>query len=135
MEIFEDGMESDFSLKIIDLLKENTPQSRQQIEAIILDEQKPEEAGEALRWIGRIECFNSRGFCLRMLEAGIKSPHVKVRDGALLGLSSIGGFRALFILERAANRETRPELLEDMRQAIQELKEQIRLSATGNSWS
>lgn len=127
MKSFVDGMESDFSVRIISLIKENTSASRQEVTAIILDEEHPEDAGEALRWIGRVECENSLGFCRQMLELGIKSPHARVRDGAVLGLTSLGGAFALATVEKALKRETCPELQKDMQQSIQSLKDRILL--------
>jgi hypothetical protein len=105
-EVFEDGMMSDFSRGLISAVEEYGNLAIAVISELILkDEVSPEVAGEALRWLGEIEDPESYTSRLLLVEASLSSPHLKVRDGAVLGLSYLNDMHAVPALRRAIEKE------------------------------
>jgi hypothetical protein len=122
-EFFEDGMESNFSRRLIALVDEYGNDAVDVLKDLIIGEQvNPEVASEALRWVGQIENPTSRLQRRRLLEQSLYHSSPNVRDGALLGLASMDDSKAISSLRRAIEQETVEELRQDMEQVIEQLR-------------
>lgn len=120
---FEDGMSSRFSRELLEAVKKYGVRAMPEIAYLILYNRTNQEvASEALRWIGRSSGRGTYGWRLWLLEKALSSPSPVVRDGAVLGLASMGDPSAVPYLREAIGAETCQELREDMLQALEELE-------------
>ncbi|MEG3975458.1 hypothetical protein QT970_12665 [Microcoleus sp. herbarium8] len=122
-QIFEDGMETEFSKKLILLIKEYADEAIEIITGIILYERvNAEVATEALRWLGNIDHAPSYRFRLWLLERSLSCSKARIRDGAILGLSSLNNPHAISYLKLAIEQEKCTELRKDMEQVLAQLE-------------
>lgn len=122
-EIFEDGMESDFSRELIKLVVKFNEQMIDALTILILQEGVNEEiASDTLRWIGRIEHSASYNKRLWLLERSLFSPSARIRDAAVVSLASLDDPHAIRFIRTAIERETYPELREDLQQVVVQLE-------------
>jgi HEAT repeats len=122
-EIFEDGMESVFSRKLNSVVKEYGGDAIEIITLLIVYKRvNPEVAGEALRWLGRMEDSESYKFRRWLLERSLRLPSTRVKDGAILGLASMDDKHAIPYLKRAIREEQCTELRADMEQVLEQLE-------------
>lgn len=120
---FEDGMETEFSKKLILLIKKYTDEAIEIITSIILYERvNAEVAAEALRWLGKMDHAPSYRFRLWLLERSLGSLKARIRDGAILGLSSLNDPHAISYLKLAIEQEKCSELRKDMEQVLAQLE-------------
>lgn len=123
-ESFEDGMESEFSGRLLSLLEEHGNAAMEPLAHLIVYQKvNPEVAAEALRWVGRVEDPGSYQYRRWLLEQALNCASPAVRDGACLGLASMDDPHARVYLKRAITREGCPELREDMEQVLDQLGE------------
>lgn len=123
-EVFEDGMESTFSLHLLRLLEEHGEFAMNQI--VFLVEEKgvsSEVLAETLRWFGLMEDGPAYAHRRWLLQRCLKSSSVIVRDGAILGLSFLEDPRSIPILEQAYYSEIHESLRADILQVLNDLKE------------
>jgi len=122
-ENFEDGMKSKFSQNLISFIKKYSRDAIESITCLIVYEKmNPEIAGEALRWIGRIEHPDSYEFRRWLLERSIILPSALVRDGALLGIASMDDKHTIKYLKEAIDKEYCGDLKVDMIQVLEQLE-------------
>jgi hypothetical protein len=122
-EIFEDGMESDFSRNLSDFIASFGHSAMEVIIPIILSEQtNTEVASEAFRILGRLNHKITYRDRLWLLERGLYSTSARVRDGAILGLAFLNDSLAIAPLKSAIERERIPELRKDMEQILAQLE-------------
>jgi hypothetical protein len=122
-QIFEDGMESDFSKGIIAFVENHGDTAVDVLGDIIMSEPTDAEtASEALRWIGQMKHPLTHSSRLRLLERGLFCLSERIRDGAVLGLSFLDDSRAIPSLRKAIEIEPCAELRDDMIQVIEQLK-------------
>ncbi|MCK4296646.1 MAG: HEAT repeat domain-containing protein [Candidatus Marinimicrobia bacterium] len=122
-EEFEDGMESEFSRKLISFIIEHGNNSIEALVPILISEKANAEIiSEALRWIGRIEHLETESLRLWLLEYCLLCPSPSVRDGATLGLASMNDPSAIIFLKVAIDKESINELREDMKQVLSQLE-------------
>jgi hypothetical protein len=121
--VFEDGMESTFSRALIRFVQ-NLGDTAVKALALLIgnDRVDREAAGEALRWLGRMVHSPTHESRRGLLEQCLFSSSVAVRDGAILGLTSMGDPHAVSYLQRAWEHHGNPETRSDMEQAIGELQ-------------
>ena len=120
---FEDGMETEFSKKLICLIKEYADEAIEIITGIIIYERvNSEVATEALRWLGNIDHAPSYRFRLWLLERSLSCSKARIRDGAILGLSSLNDPHAISYLKLAIEQEKCTELRKDMEQVLAQLE-------------
>ena len=123
-EVFEDGMESEFSRHLVRLVDRFGNIAVRGIGAMIPEgNTNPEVVGEALRWLGLMEDPSTYRNRLRVLERSLQSPHVQVRDGAGLGLAALDDPEAIPYLEQAIEREQDLEMLQDLTQVLRQLRD------------
>ena len=123
-EHFEDGMDSDFSNELIQLVKRHGKQAIEVITYLVLYGKAGQELGsEALRWIGRIEDQDTYDYRRWLLERTLTCSSAMVRDGAGLGLASMDDPHAIPSLQKAIERERCAELRENLGQVLNQLQE------------
>lgn len=122
-QVFEDGMESEFSKELISLVKKYGDAAMEVVADLITNERvNAEVASEALRWLGRMDHLTSYHFRRWLLERSLRCSSAMVRDGAALGLASLNDPHAIPYLKRAILREGHIELREDMEQVLVQLE-------------
>jgi hypothetical protein len=122
-EVFEDGMESEFSRGLISYIRRYGNAAIATLERLIVTEQvNAEVASEAMRWLGHIDhpiTYRSR---LHLLERSLHNSSARVRDGAGLGLASLDDPHAIPYLKQAIEREQYQELRHDLKQVVIQLE-------------
>lgn len=122
-EVFEDGMESEFSRQLLSLVESSGNDGMSEIAYLIAyDQVNNWVASEALRWIGRMEDPETHGYRFWLLRESLGAPSPVVRDGAALGLASLNDRAAIPCLKEAIGREPIVELREDMALALADLE-------------
>ena len=122
-EIFEDGMESNFSRNLSEFIISFGHSAMETIIPIMLSERiNPEVASEAFRVLGRLNHKITYRDRLWLLERGLYNTSARVRDGAILGLAFLNDSLALAPLKSAIERETNAELRKDMEQILAQLE-------------
>ena len=105
-EIFEDGIESQFSISLIKVIERHEEAALEVITNLIINESvNAEVASEALRWIGDMRHEPTHENRLNLLEQSLNCSSIKVRDGAVLGLSFLDDPRAIDSIKEAMKRE------------------------------
>jgi HEAT repeat protein len=122
-EIFEDGMENDFSRALVSLLTTHGERALDRLAPLLTDYRVNEEiAAEAIRWLGRIDEDSSYTKRLWLLERCLYSDSVRIRDAALLGLASLDDPGALPYLRGAMAMESCDEIKLDMEDVEKQLQ-------------
>lgn len=123
-EVFEDGMESEFSRELVRLVKKYGSVALDLMGSLIISEERvnPEIASEALRWLGRMEHAQTYRARLLLLEHGLRCSSPRVRDGALLGLASLDDPDSIPHIRLAVEWEQVEELREDMELVLAQLE-------------
>ena len=122
-EIFEDGMESNFSLDLSRFITSFGHSAMEVIIPIILSEYtNTEVASEAFRILGRINNKITYRDRLWLLERGLYNISARVRDGAILGLAFLNDPLAIAPLKAAIERENNADLRKDMEQILAQLE-------------
>ena len=122
-EYFEDGMESKFSQKLVSFIRKYKQDAIEAITCLIVYEKvNSEVAGEALRWIGRMEHPESYVFRRWLLERSITLSSNYVKEGALLGIASMDDKHAIKYLQKAMEIESCNEFKSDMKQVLEMLE-------------
>lgn len=122
-ELFEDGMETPFSHQLNSFVQKYSNDGLDAIVCLIIYEKvDPEVAGEALRWLGRIDHRESYEFRRWLLERSLSLSSTRVRDGAILGLASMDDKHAIPYLKDAIEKEQCSELKSDMESVLEQLE-------------
>jgi len=118
-EVFEDGVESNFSIRFLNLFDRNPEPVLEVITALIVNRKMDDEsAAETLRILGRITHHPTHSARLWLLERSLNSHSATVRDGALLGIASMDDSSAAPYLRKALLKEHITGLREDLEQAL-----------------
>ena len=124
VEEFEVGMESHFSQGLQELFVtyaiETFAAVRERTRSSV---RGAEVTAEMLRWVSRQDEPTIRVFALETLITGLTHSSSLVRDTAALGLATLDEAQASYHLEMALERETVPELREDLKDLLQSLQE------------
>ncbi|MDP6451879.1 MAG: HEAT repeat domain-containing protein [SAR202 cluster bacterium] len=123
-EIFEDGIESEFSRTLNRLVQNFGEPAVKAIEKVIcLDQANVEITAEAVQQLGSIENMPShqsrKGILLRNLE----SPDARLRDAASIGLSAMDDPTTIQALRDAISRESSPALQRNLQLVLDQLEE------------
>lgn len=122
-EFFEDGMESMLSRQLSSFIKEHGSDALEALTYLLVYERvNLDVAGEALRWLGRLDHAESYQYRRWLLERCLKSSSSHVKDGALLGLASMDDKHAIPYLKAAIDNEASSELKADMVQVLEQLE-------------
>ncbi len=123
-EEFEDGVETEFSRRLVALVS-NFGNAAVEFVHYLVGNNKVNAgvASEAFRWLGRMEHVPTHGWRRWVLQEGLTSSSIRVRDGAVLGLASMDDPETIPYIEDAIEREKCCGLREDMQQVLAQLEE------------
>lgn len=124
-EVFESGMTTDFSQRLVFLLHRYGKDAISVLTELLLsDGVNPNVAAEALRWIGHIDMPSTHQERRWLLErALLKSHSVWIKDGAVIGLASMDDPKSIPSLEEALKQEVDKVLQKDIQQVLEQLEE------------
>lgn len=133
-EVFEDGMESEFSRGLISYIRKYGNAAIATLERLIVTEQvNAEVASEAMRWLGHINHSITYRSRLYLLERSLHNSSARVRDGAGLGLAFLDDPHAIPYLKQAIEREQYLELRYDLEQVVIQLDSTYRAFSVENN--
>jgi hypothetical protein len=122
-EFFQDGVESNFSRKLLRILRHYGQQAFQAIaEYLSSTNPQPDVTSEALRWLADYNdktTFYSRW---NILHDSLHSPSPRVRDGAILGFAALDDPHAAKLLREAKTKEQIAELRVLIDQVVNQLE-------------
>ena len=122
-ENFQDGFDSAFSSALIKAIKLHGDAAVEALAHLIVYERiSPSVASEALRWLGKMENPRTYEYRLWLLQRSLFCTSPIVRDGAALGLASLGDVRGITALKNAIERERLRELCNDMTVTLRSLQ-------------
>ena len=122
-EFFEVGVESRFSRGLQQLFRLDSPVVLQYLRTMLKENYTSSEVlAEILRWASHQEASSIRALVIDLLSSGLCHMSSLVRDEAALGLAYLDQTAALARLPEALERETVPELREDLTKLIRSLK-------------
>ena len=122
-EQFEVGIESRFSRELQRLCAYSPTAVLQSLRVrLIRSDASPEVLSEILQWASHQEAEVIRSPVIELLSAGLDQPSPLVRDAAASALAYLDERAAVSHLRRALERETVPELREDLEDLIQSLE-------------
>jgi hypothetical protein len=122
---FEDGIENDFSRRLVDFVSTYRGRAVSSLNKAILDTKiAPDIVAEALIWIARIKDASTYGARLRLLINALLSPSPQIRDGASLGLALLDDRSAIPWARLAVRLEWNKELKNDMAKVLSQLESQ-----------
>ena len=123
-EVFEDGMESNFSRGLVSVIQEHGNAVLTAIEDIILDSNTNVELqGETLIQLGAIDSPGTHNRRLTILTGALESKDVRVRDAASLALETMEDASAIPALESALRREQSARMQQNLKAVITQLRE------------
>ena len=123
-EVFEDGMESNFSRGLASAILEHGNAALTAIEDIILNgNTNVEVVGETLIQLGTIDSPSTHNQRLTILTETLKSEDVRIRDAASLALETMEDASAIPALESALCREQSARMQENLEAVISQLRE------------
>lgn len=122
-EEIEDGMTATLGEKISNLVRIYGSEAIKGLKELITSHKLPPSlASHTLRWLGRIKDPASSDTRLNLLCESLRSKSPVVRDGASLGLVTLGSPKAIPYLQKAIAQEKLPGLRDDMEQVLRELQ-------------
>lgn len=120
---FEDGVESEFSRRLVHFITTYGNRAVRSLTKMILDRKiPPEVASEALVWLARIKDTESYEARRLLLIKALLSPSSQVRDGASLGLALLNDRAAIPWARLAVQWERNNELKNDMSKVLAQLE-------------
>lgn len=123
-EVFEDGMDSDFSNNLNRTIRDFGVAAISALERMIsADHVNPEVAAEALIWVGRMDDEATQHTRLTMLERALESSNVCIRDAASIGIGAMDDPAAISSLRRAIDREQCGLLRQNLKDTLEQLKD------------
>jgi hypothetical protein len=118
-EEFEDGIESQFSVRLTNLIEAQGDLAMGAINKVMFGGNAAlDAASEAMRWLGQMKDPETHLYRIWTLRQGLKSNSLRIRDGAALGLSFLADPRVIPDLELAISREPCAELRSDLESVL-----------------
>ena len=121
--VFEDGMESDFSIKLSHLIKRGGNDVIDAISSLIMSGKiNSEAAAESLIWLAVLDDPHTYHKRLWFLEHSLNLPYLRIRDRGVIGLSYLNDARAIPFLLKAIENERYDWLKKYMQKVLEFLK-------------
>ena len=118
----EDGMTADLGEKLIAMIQTYGDEGVKALANIIASGKVSAEIlSHTLRWLARIDDRKTYDARLMLLTDCLRSTSHIIRDGALLGLSTLGDRRAIDVIGNVAACETHASLKRDMEEVLKQL--------------
>ena len=122
-EVFEDGMESNFSKGLASAIEEYGDAALTAIETIILNTNTNIEVqGETLTQLGAIDNPSTHHRRLAILTSALESQDVRIRDAASLGIETLEDESAIPAMEAALHREPSVKMRDNLTAVINQLR-------------
>lgn len=122
-EEFEDGLESEFLLRLKDIVLDRRQEAIQAISTIVTSNfQRPEVIAETLQLLGDIDDPSTYRERLTLLENSLSNASRWIRDGAALGIASMNDPHAIAPLQTAAANEEIKDLKDDLMKVLKKLE-------------
>lgn len=122
-EIFEDGVDSDFSRRLMHIIETEGNIALLELNALLRAPNTPSTvAAEALRWLGQMHHRETHAYRRWILADLLRAPSVLVRDGAIVGLLNLDDPSVKHVVQAALELETSEQLREDLRQLLEQLE-------------
>ena len=122
-EFFQDGTHSNFSRRLLRILRERGREAFQAIaEYLFSGKAKPDVASEALRWLADFNDPTTVTERWSILRNSLKDKSARVRDGAIVGFAAIDDPRASKLLLDARDSENIAELRVLIDQVVRQLE-------------
>jgi hypothetical protein len=110
-EFFQDGVESEFSRKLLRMLHRHGRDALEAIaEYLFSGKASPDVASETLRRVADVNDESTLSRRWQLLKDSLRSHSPRVRDGAILGFATLDDPRAASLLSEARNAEQVHEL-------------------------
>ena len=121
--VFEDGVETTFSRELSRIVVRYGSLAAECLYALVESAARSTELmAETLRLLARVDSTRTHTYRRRIIEKGLESAAPLVRDAASLALASINDPRSLPALSKAAERESIPELRDELLHLIEQLR-------------
>jgi len=122
-EIFEDGMDSDFSRGLTRLILTRRDAALLELNVLVRGLRTPANlVAEALRTLGRISDKETHAFRRWILADLLDARSVTVRDGAIVGLANLDDPSVKKLVESRLPQEPSEQLRQDLKQLLDQLE-------------
>jgi hypothetical protein len=122
-EVFEEGVESQFSQALESLLKTHGTAAVAALEALVFPSTaNPEVAVESLKWLGTADHGDSRQHRRRLLERLLHSANARIRYAAVLGIAAMDDGTSLPAVRSALKREPHRRLRQYFQLVVDQLE-------------
>jgi len=122
-EIFEDGMDSDFSRRLARLILTRRDAALLELNVLVRSARTPPNlVAEALRTLGGISDKNTHAFRRWILADLLAARSVTVRDGAIVGLANLDDPSVKKMVESRLPHEPSEQLRQDLKQLLDQLE-------------
>ncbi len=122
-EVFEDGVESEFSCRFVELVRTSGDTALLETGALLHSLSTPVHvAAEALRWLGRIDDSVTHNHRRWILADSLRHRSILVRDAAVAGLAALDDPSVKPYVQRALVVESSAQLREDLSQLLEQLE-------------
>lgn len=122
-EVFEDGMDSDFSLELKRIIREHGDTAVHAARSIMSTKDADAElVAEAMRWLGLMRDSATHQSRRRVLEWALESRHTSVRDGAAIGIEAMDDPESMPRLRLAVRSEQADWLRSYMKDVLKQMK-------------
>jgi hypothetical protein len=123
-EEFEDGTDSNFSRTLDSFIQIYGNAAISALEKILHSGQtNAEVAGEALRWIGKVQHEESRRYRLTVLQKNLKSSSVRLRYATAVGLAAMDDPNAIPFLTEAIENERHDKMRSHLQLVLKQLQQ------------
>jgi hypothetical protein len=122
-EVFEDGVESDFSRRLVRVIETKGNMALLELNALLRSPNTPSNvAAEALRWIGQMRHSETHAYRRWILTDLLKASSVLIRDGAIVGLLNLDDPSTKHSVQAARDSEQSEQLRQDLSQLLEQLE-------------
>ena len=122
-EVFEDGVESDFSRRLLRMIETKGNMALLELNALLRARSTPlTVSAEALRWLGQMRDRETHAYRRWILTDLLKAPSILIRDGAIVGLLTLDDPSIKHSVRAALESEPSEQLREDLSQLLDQLE-------------
>lgn len=120
---FENGKDDEFRQRLFHLIRLYGNAAVEAIKTWVFRRSTdPEVVSVALMYLGEVDHQASYRQRFALLIQALSSSFPEIRDGAVLGLDMLGERETIVYLENAITRENNPNVLDDMRAVLRQLR-------------
>jgi hypothetical protein len=122
-EVFEDGIESDFSQRLLRMIETKGNMALLELDALLRSPSTPlTVSAEALRWLGQMRDRETHAYRRWILTDLLKAPSLLIRDGAIVGLLTLDDPSIKHSVRAALASEPSEQLRRDLSQLLDQLE-------------